>query len=277
MKISKKFQHQDIQGFKFGSWPFGKPTMYSHCYFVDGLLIDTSHRNMRQAVMEVVQPLAVEQIFVTHHHEDHTGNLLPIQQHFNCPTYGSEKCVDLMQNPPKISFAQWLTWGKAEANFNIEVCDNQLHTNKYTFDLIPIPGHAEDMLCLHEANQGWLFSADLWVKEYIRFFMRPEQMMQQIESMKRVMQLDFEVMLCSHNPQLEGGKAKLAQKLAFMEAFYERAAQFHRQGYPAKEILKKMNLKEDWGIRILSGGALSTINMVKAVIRDEEMNKELVT
>ena len=273
MKIAKKFQYQDIQGFKFGSSPIGKPTMFSHAYFVDGLLIDTGHRNMRKAALAYLKELPVEQIFLTHHHEDHTANLRPLQQHFQCPSYASEKCVELMKNPPDISFAQWLTWGKTEANFDIQVTANQIRTNKYTFDLIPIPGHAVDMLALHEPNQGWLFSADLWVNEYIRFFMRPESMKAQITSMKRAAQLDFEVMLCSHNPQFEGGKAKLLKKIQFMEEFYGRAATLYQQGLKAKEIMKQMKLKESWPIRIISGGALSTLNMVKAVIRDEKEAK----
>ena len=124
------------------------------------------------------------------------------------------------------------------------------------------------MLCLHEANQGWLFSADLWVNEYIRFFMRTESMSQQIESMKRVARLDFDVMLCSHNPQFKEGKAKLFKKIQFMEDFYGRVAELYQQGKKASTIMNEMKLKENKQIRFLSGGALSTLNMVKSVIRE---------
>lgn len=126
------------------------------------------------------------------------------------------------------------------------------------------------MVCLHEANQGWLFSSDLWVSTYIKFFMRTESMSQQIESMKRVALLDFDVMLCGHNPQFENGQKLLKQKIQFMEDFYGKAAKFHHQGLSANAILKAMKLKEDWMIRIMSAGDLSTINMIKAVIRDEQ-------
>lgn len=273
MKITKTFQHQNIKGFKFGSWPFGKPTMFSHIYFIDGLLIDTGHSNMKKAVMEHIAPLPVEQIFLTHHHEDHTGNLLALQQEFDCPYLASQACVELMKKPPKISFAQQLTWGDRPANFNIQAVEgNTLQTPNYSFELIPIPGHAADMLCLYEAKEGWLFSADLWVNGFIRFFMRSESMKQQIESMKRVAKLEFDVLLCSHNPQFSDGKAKLHKKIQFMEDFYGKAAHFYHKGLSANAILKAMKLKESWQIRLLSTGELSTLNMVKSVIRDEQGN-----
>lgn len=274
MVLTETFQFEEIQGFKFGSWPFGKPRMFSHVYFVDGLLIDTGHSNVRKEVLQLLKPLPVKQILLTHHHEDHTGNLKALQQHFQCPTYASAKCIELMKNPPNISFAQWLTWGKTQANFEIKLHEKQLITPNYSFDIIPIPGHAIDMVCLYEANKGWLFSADLWVAERIRYFMRSESMIQQIDSIKRVLKLDFEVLLCSHRPQFEGGKKKLQNKLEFMENFYGQAAAFYKKGYDYSRIIKEMKLKEDWRIRLLSGGELSLKNMVKAVIRDEENQKE---
>lgn len=270
MKKTKTFKYEEVAGFAFGSWPFGQPKLFSHVYFVDGLLLDTGHRNMRKDILATLGRLEVNQIFISHHHEDHTGNLQVLQQHFKCPTYSSAACIELMKAPPRISFAQWLTWGNRGANFQLEEKEGRVVTTNYQFDIIPIPGHAIDMVALHEAEKGWLFSADLWVYKYIRYFMRAESMYQQIESIKRVLQLDFDVLFCSHNPQLSGGKQKLREKLQFLEDFYGRAADFYHKGYSPAAILKAMGLKEDIGIQLLSTGELSTINMVRSVVRDEK-------
>lgn len=269
MKIAKSIQHGEIKGFKLGSLPFGKPKMYSYFYFIDGLVIDTGHRHMRSYAMEAVEDLAVEQIYITHHHEDHNGNLKPFQEKFRCPTYATAKCAELMKSPTKISFAQWLTWGKTDPNFDIQVEEEVIETPRYRFDLIYVPGHAPDMVCLYEASQGWLFSADLWVKEYIRYFMRSESMIQQIESLEKVLKLDFDVILCSHNPQFSDGKSLMKQKLEFLKEFYGKAEKLYHQGLSAKAIFKQMGLKESKLIKFVSGGELSGLNMVKAVIRDE--------
>lgn len=270
MKIASSFSHEDVRVFKFGSWPFGKPRLFSHIFFVDGLLIDTGHSKMREAVRSAVASLPIDQLFITHHHEDHTGNLSVLHPSLSCPAYASPKCIELMKMPPPISFAQWLTWGSRPAYTGLEETMDRLSTPHHTFEVFPIPGHAVDMLALYEREKGWLFSADLWVSERIRYFMRAESMHEQIQSIKRMLKLDFEVLFCSHNPQLSEGKQKLAKKLQFLEDFYGKAATLYQAGYSAAGILQGMGLKEKWSIRLMSTGELSTINMVKAVIRDEQ-------
>lgn len=270
MKITKSFEHDGIQGFKFGSWPFGKPKLFVHTFFVDGLLIDTGHSNMRKEIVETLSPLDVKQIFITHHHEDHSGNLRTFQKHFKCPTYASTLCVELMKHPPKISFAQWLTWGKAASNINIIPEDKMIKTPQHQFEVIPIPGHAIDMVGLYEKNKGWLFSGDLFVNDYIRYFMKNESMGAQIESIKKVLKLDFEILMCSHNPQFKDGKRRLQNKLNFFEDFYGKVKDLHQKKLSVNTIIQELKLKRSTFIRIISGGNLSTINMIKSVIRDEE-------
>ena len=274
MKLTSSFKHDGIQGFKFGSWPFGKPKLFVHTFFVDGLLIDTGHSNMRKEVMQTLSPLEVNQIFITHHHEDHSGNLIAFQNHFKCPTYASSLCVELMKNPPPISFAQWLAWGKTAPNFNIIPEDKTINTPNHQFDLIPIPGHAIDMLGLYEKNKGWLFSGDLFVNDYIRYFMRNESMATQIESIKKVLKLDFEILMCNHNPQLNGGKKRLQNKLNFFEDLYGKVSDLHQKGFSVNAIIKALKIKRSTFIRILSTGNLSTVNMIKSIIRDEQLKEK---
>jgi len=124
MQITNLFNYPPIQGFRFGSSVFGKPQMYVYSYFVDGLLIDTGHSNARKMIMHHLTKLPIEQIFITHHHEDHNGNLMALQNHFNVPTYASPLCKKIMENPPSISFSQWIAWGKTAPNKNIIPIDD---------------------------------------------------------------------------------------------------------------------------------------------------------
>ncbi len=273
MQITNPFHHRPVQGFQFGSSPFGKPKMYVYSYFVDGLLIDTGHSNARKMIMSHLTKLPIEQLFITHHHEDHNGNLKPLQNHFNVPAYAYTKCAEIMKSPPRISFSQWLTWGNTDANQNIIPINKEIKTNRYTFQLIPIPGHARDMVALFEPNEGWLFSADLYIYDYIKFCLRAESIAQQISSLKTALTLDFEVLFCSHNPKMKNGKIHLQRKLDFLENFYQTVVDWHTQGYAPKQIRDKMNLPKQYGMRFISGGGLSSLNMVKSVIRDEQAKK----
>ncbi len=270
MKVTQAFRHDTVNGFKFGYHPFSKPQLYVHIYYIDGLLIDTGQSRMRKEVLEITDSLSISNIFVTHYHEDHTGNLTPLLQRLNCPAYSSSLCKELMKAPPDISFAQKIFWGEREAYSQLEAKEGILETDKYCFKLIPIPGHSIDMIALYEAKEGWLFSADLYVNNYIIYMLPEESIKEQIESISNILKLDFELLFCSHNPQFTDGKKRLAEKHQFLSDFYGKVAAEYHKGKAAKEILHDLALKEKWMVRLLSNGALSQLNMVKSVIRDEK-------
>ena len=270
MVISEKLRYEEVIGFKFGRKLIGRPKMFSYIYFVDGLLIDTGQRFVRNKVLSKTNTLPVEQIFITHHHEDHTGNITPIQEKHHCEVFGSAACSQIMKTPPRLSLAQQLTWGNREPFAKILPAENAIVTPNFSFSIIPIPGHAADMVALYEPDKRWLFSADLYINSYIGYFLDNESISEQIASIKRVLQLDFKVMFCSHNPQLENAKQQLAKKLNFLEASFDKVASLHEKGLPIAQIFKALELKENWYVKMLSGGHLSKLNMVKSIIRDIE-------
>ena len=269
----KQVNYGEVQGYKLGYSPWGKTSLFVHSYFVDGLLIDTGQSNMRKEVLAFTKELPISQIVVTHYHEDHSGNLGAILSAQPCPAYASQRTCDILKNPPPISLVQHLVWGRQSANKQLAPIGNSLETERFKFNIIPIPGHAEDMIALHEPTQGWLFSADLYVNSYIVYFLHNESTREQIESIERVLKLDFDTLFCSHTPLLTGGREKLVKKLHFLQKFYDQVATFHQQGYPPKQIMKRMDLKERWATRLLSQGHLSRLNMIKSVIRDEDSQK----
>lgn len=270
MKVIDSFNFQEIQGYKFGSSLFGVPKLYSHIYYIDRMLIDTGHSRMSTDIIEKVKHLDVNQIVITHHHEDHSGNIASLQAFFDAPVYGSELCCEMMKNPPSISLSQKMSWGDRPGYQSIIPLGEIISTNKYKFQIIDIPGHARDMIALYEPDQKWLFSSDLYVNSYIGYFLKAESMSQQIASIKKVLKLDFDVLLCGHNPQLKGGKVKLEKKLNFLQKFESDVLSAYQKGKDANEIFKFLSLKEFWKVRLISNGALSKLNMVKAVIRDVE-------
>ena len=95
--------------------------------------------------------------------------------------------------------------------------------------------------------------------------------MTQIQSIRSILALDFKVLFCSHKPQLNNGKQLLKEKLLFLESFFENVSRLFEKGYSINEIFQSLKLREYWMIRLLSGGNLSKLNMVKSVIRDLEM------
>ena len=99
MVITESFRSAEVLGLKFGLNRIGKPKMYTHIYFVDGLLIDTGQSRMRKWILSETKALPVEQIFLTHHHEDHTGNVRQLKEQHNCKVYAYDLCCQMMKDP----------------------------------------------------------------------------------------------------------------------------------------------------------------------------------
>lgn len=270
----EKFELEELCYFRLGYNPFGKPFLYTSIFYFDGLLIDTGQQRVRKKLLDNIGYLTVNQIFITHHHEDHSGNIPLLKQHFKCDVFAPAKCCEIMKAPPPISFAQNLVWGNRPPYHDLIPLDDYITTNQYELKIIPIPGHADDMVALFLPQKGWLFSADLYLHSYIGYFMKAEKMATQIASIKKIMKLDFNTLLCSHNPQLTNGKDKLGEKLQFLEDFYGKVKFHYDQGLKAKEIYKAMNLKEHGFIHLLSHGELTKLNMVRSVVRDLDQTKQ---
>ncbi len=268
MTTAEAYEFESIRYFRYGYSPIGKPTLLTHIFYVDGLLIDTGQNRAEKEILDTVRQLSIDQLFITHHHEDHTGNIAPIVNQHKCPAYASSRCCELMKSPPPISLAQKLVWGDRPTFQRLLPINRQIETANHVFKLIEIPGHAEDMVALYEPERKWLFSADLYVNSYIGYFLKNESILQQIDSIKQILELDFNVLLCSHNPQLTDGRKKLQSKLRYLEKFYHDVILLYEKGYNIKDIYKQLNLKEHGYVYLLSHGQLSKKNMVRSAIRD---------
>lgn len=271
MHHTKIHQFGPIESLQMGVGYFGPPPVSVHSFFIDGLLIDTGPPKLKQEFLQWLEPKLLKQVFITHHHEDHSGNINPISTQFKVPIYGSLCCSELVQGQVATSLPQRLFWGTPVFTDRVQPFDqSRLSTPKYDFDLIPIPGHAEDQVALFEPKQGWLFSADAFVSPQIKYFMKKESMAQQIQSLKKMASLDFDVLLCCHSPVVKGGKALIEQKINYLEQYYAAVVYYYKKGQSPRQILKSIGAKERWFQYFFSGGNMCAVNMVKSVIRDEK-------
>lgn len=268
MTSTYTFEHQNVLGIKYGYAALGKPKMFTHIYYVDGLLIDTGQLRMRKQILKTTESLDVGKIFITHYHEDHTGNIHDLRRIHRCKVYATDATCQIMKNPPKISLAQKMVWGNREPCSDLIPLAESIKSKNLRFQIIPIPGHASDMVALYQPEKKWLFSADLFLNTYISYYLSEESMIQQIMSIRNILKLDFDVMFCAHNPQLTNAKGQLTKKLHFLESFFDNVSSLYHKGYAELEIFRHMKLRENLLIKILSGGMLSKLNMVRSVISD---------
>ena len=229
MKSFQKFSFGALDVYQFNFNLLGGYKLGVHLFFIDGLLIDTGPSRMSKLILNTFKnKIPVQQVFLTHHHEDHSGNLKQFKELYNCPVYATPSCCLMMKKPPPISLAQRIYWGDRPPYHGLIPIQNKIETDNYSFEIIPAPGHAVDMAVLYEPQKKWMFVADLYVSYHINYFLENESMAEQISSIKKVLSYDWEFMFCSHNPNIMCHRNELKAKLQFLETFYKNVSKlFH--------------------------------------------------
>jgi glyoxylase-like metal-dependent hydrolase (beta-lactamase superfamily II) len=267
-KFIQEHDFGDITGFEVGYAPLGSPLMNVLFYQVEDLLLDTGQSHMDKTVLSLLNERRISRIFLTHHHEDHSGNASLISQQKNIPVFAHEETAKKLSAGFKIMPYQMLLWGKAapvEALKLPEVIEGERVT------LIPVhtPGHSRDHTVYYEKERGWLFSGDLYLGSRIKFFRADENIHETISSLKKVLKLDFDHLFCGHNPKLKEGKKYIKEKHDYLENLCGEIRKLGEKGFTVKEIKKALSRKEDLFVYLLTFGNASFSNLVKSALKGE--------
>jgi glyoxylase-like metal-dependent hydrolase (beta-lactamase superfamily II) len=209
--------------------------------------------------------LPVEQILLTHHHEDHSGNAAAMRRLTGAPVRGHAVAAAKLRGGFPILPYQHVFWGRAEP-VPVEPIEGPIEARGFTLTPVHTPGHSRDHVVFLERSRGWLFSGDLFIGERIKFFRSDEKMGDQIQSLKTVLQLDFDALLCAHHPRLTDGKQHLTRKLEYLETLRDEAHDLKRQGYPDQQVIARLDPHKDRRIRWMTLGNVSFANMVRSAL-----------
>ncbi|NIA19713.1 MAG: MBL fold metallo-hydrolase [Xanthomonadaceae bacterium] len=266
MRFCKKYNFNGIKGFKLGWSLVGPPLMTTYCYLLGDLMIDTGQSHMQKEVLEIAGEHKIKRIVLTHHHEDHSGNAAAIKLNYGATVYGHPLTREKMKTPFKIPLYQKYVWGKSTP-LEMELFPEKIES--VLGEMVPVhtPGHAKDHTVFFLKDAGVLFPGDLYLADKIKFFRSDEEVGTQILSLKKILELDFDVLLCSHYPKLENGKKRIESKLAFLEELYGNTIRFYEKGYSEKQIFKALELKEDYFVKYFCFGNVSMLNGVRSILR----------
>ncbi len=268
------YEFNGVHYYRFSIYSLGNNIQTVYTFVLDDLLIDTAQRFNRDNIWKVAQEHHIHKILITHYHEDHTGNVGFLMQALPAEAYAHPYTVKILKRGYKMSPLSKMISGKVEdASMHPILESDSITTKNYCLQPIYTPGHCEGHYCYYEKNNGYLFSGDLFVADKIKYFGSDESLLTQIESLKKMLALDFDALFCSHNPKVEGGKKRLQNKLQFFEDFAGKVTQLYQEGKKSKEIFALMNLKENYYYKVLTAGNFTSENMVKSVIRDIKKKK----
>jgi glyoxylase-like metal-dependent hydrolase (beta-lactamase superfamily II) len=277
MRYCKNYQFNGgIRAIRLGWSLAGPPLMTVYCYIFDHTMIDTGQSHMQKEVLTIAGENDVRQVFLTHHHEDHSGNAAAIRKYLDADVYGHRFTVEKLKAPYPILPYQKYIWGKSTPLDVKEFPDEPLTS---LGRIVPVftPGHAKDHTVFFLPERGILFSGDLYLADRIKFFRSDEDMGTQIESLKTVAGLDFDTLLCAHNPKPAKGRNHIRNKLEFLENLYGAIISFYEKGLPEKQIFKQLKLREAYLTKYICFGNVSMRNGVRSAIRHYEHQADAKT
>ncbi len=270
----RKFNYEfdGVNYYRFSIYRLGSNVQTVYTFVIDDLLIDTAQKYNRENILKVAQQHQIKKIILTHCHEDHSGNVAYLMNELKIDAFAHPTAVKILGKGYKMSPLGKIMNGSVEKAILKPVFENEIIQTK-NFSLQPIftPGHCDDHYCYYEKNKGWLFSGDLYVADKIKYFASYESLFTQIESIKKLLVLDFDVLFCSHNPKVENGKKRLQNKLQFFENFAGEVTKYFEQGHNARQIFALMGLKENYVNKYITLGGFCAENMVHSVVRDLKM------
>lgn len=268
MAFIQSIEHPIVDGIRVGRVDKkGNYHLTASCivYRVGNTLIDTGPSREWSAVQQYLQGQSIDQVIMTHHHEDHSGNAHNIQSTLGVPIYTHPNNHQVMRAGLKMSPIRIMTFGSVKA-FEPTALPASVETNNgYQLDIHHLPGHTDDLCCFHEPNQGWLFTGDLYVSSQIKYMTIDENVSDWITSLETALALDFETLFCSHRAVVNDGKAVLKKKLDFIKSQREEVGHWHQQGYSAKQIRRKMLGREGMA-SYLSLMHMSKANVINACL-----------
>lgn len=264
MPVRLAYAFENVQGVKVGRLNQGINTQFI-VYRIGDTVIDTGPSNQWRHVRQFLKQKPVHQLLLTHHHEDHSGNADRIAKAFDilpkAPALAQKKLASGYKTP----LLQKIVWGsprpvKTQALGNIE----HLSDGK---KVVPVhtPGHAKDLTCFYLPEQGYFFSGDLFISRKLKLLRSDENLQQLLQSIDKVLKLDFETLFCPHGGIIEQGKRALLDKQENILNLCQKAQVLHKQGASLQEVTLKVLGPEDM-ISKLSSGNFSKQNLIKEAL-----------
>lgn len=243
----------------------GRPVHDVSAYLLDDLLIDTGPPTTAGQLVDWCRERPISRVVLTHHHEDHVGGAAALHRELGLPVLAPEGALPILLEGARIPLYRRAVWGRPK-RLRAEPLEHPLEHGPYRFRVVPTPGHAFDHVCLFEPQRGWLVSGDLYVHERVRYLRRIEDLWTHVESLRRALALEPELLICAHAGVVEDACGALRRKIEWWERLSVQARELRREGESLRRITRRLLGREGF-LYGFSFGDFSKKNLVRALVQ----------
>ncbi len=260
--MSERIEHAGVEGLRVGRI---SSQLATSCilYRLGETVIDTGPPNQWRRVRRFLEEREVERVVVTHHHEDHSGNLARLGGDREAAILAPPGSVARIAGGFPLKPYQRFFWGTPRRVRPEPVPGEVAIGGGRSLVAVHAPGHSDDMTCYLEPERGHLFTGDLYIASKTRYLRADEDLGEQIASLEKVLALDFETVFCAHRGVVRAGKAALEEKLDFLRSLVERVARLRAEGRGILETTRRLLGREDL-TTYMTGFHFSKRNLIAA-------------
>jgi glyoxylase-like metal-dependent hydrolase (beta-lactamase superfamily II) len=262
----REVTHGPVTRIHMARTAFGRPLFTVNAYLVADVLVDAGCPATARELLAWCRRRSIRLVVNTHHHEDHSGADALLSSELGLPVQAPARSVPILAEFDHIPLYRRVVWGRPTP-FTPEPLPDVVEAGPYRLECIAFPGHSEDLVCLWEPNEGWLFAGDLFIRERVRYLRADEDACGVIASLRRALELRPRVLFCAHAGMVVDACAAIERKIAYWERIADRARALRDEGHPVREITRRLLGPEGW-MTTVSRGEFSKGNLIRSLLRN---------
>jgi glyoxylase-like metal-dependent hydrolase (beta-lactamase superfamily II) len=262
-------QHGAVTAIRMARAFFGRPVYWTAAYWVDGLLIDSGPPCTSHELVKAMRNRRVEQIVITHAHEDHYGGLARLHRAFpDAAMYAPRRALPIIAEPKSwnVPLYRLALWGRPQSVPDVRSLDDVydcITTASYTFRVVETPGHSPDHISLFEPAQRWLFAGDAFIGGEDRAWAARSDLFGTVSSLRSMAALRPERMFPGSGSVRRTALPDLHAKIGYYSRLTDAVAKGDAAGANTAELVSIL-LGGESRMRFWTGGDYTAANLIEA-------------